>query len=53
MIKTINGDKEGKYKNNFIKVKFNSDDNLPLGRIPKLSMLTIVAISVFEKDNTK
>ena len=51
LIKRINGGKEGKYKNNFMKIKFNSDDNLPLGRILKLSMLTIAVRSVFEKDS--
>ena len=30
--------------------KFSSDDNLPLDRILKLRMLTIVVRSVFEED---
>ena len=51
LIKRINGGKEGKYKNNFMKIKFSSDDNLPLGRILKLSMLTIAVRSVFEEDS--
>ena len=28
-------------------VKFNSDDNLPLNKMPKLHMLTVIARSVF------
>ena len=50
MIKTINVDKEGEYKKDFMKIKFNSDDNLPLGKILKLCMLTVVVRSVFEED---
>ena len=50
MIKTINVDKKGEYKKDFMKVKFNSDDNLPLGKILKLCMLTVVVRSVFEED---
>ena len=50
MIKTINVDKKGEYKKDFMKIKFNSDDNLPLGKILKLCMLTVVVRSVFEED---
>ena len=34
-----------------MKVKFNSDDNLPLNKILKLNNLTIVVRSVFQEDN--
>ena len=30
LIKTINGGKVGQYKKKFMKIKFDSDDNLPL-----------------------
>ena len=33
-----------------MKIKFNSDDDLPLNKILKLHMLTIIARSVFEED---
>ena len=33
-----------------MKIKFNSDDNLPLNKILKLHMLTVIARSVFEED---
>ena len=46
----INGGKEREYKKDFMKIKFDSDDNLPLGGILKLFMLTVVARSVFEED---
>ena len=28
-VKTINGGKPGEYRKDFMKIKFNSDDNLP------------------------
>ena len=33
-----------------MKIKFNSDDNLPLNKILKLHNLTIVVRSVFQED---
>ena len=33
-----------------MRIKFNSDDDLPLNKILKLHMLTIIARSVFEED---
>ena len=34
-----------------MKIKFNSNDNLPLNEILKLHMLTIIVRSVFEEDS--
>ena len=48
-IKTINGGKEGEYGKDFMKITFESDNNLSLGRILKLCMLTVVVISIFEE----
>ena len=50
LIKIINGGEAGEYDKDFMKIRFGSDDNLPLGRILKLSMLTVVVRSVFEDD---
>ena len=33
-----------------MKIKFNSDDNLPLNKILKLNNLTVIVRSVFEED---
>ena len=33
-----------------MKIKFNSDDNLPLNKILKLHMLTVIVRYVFEVD---
>ena len=48
-IETINGDKKGEYSKNFIKIKFDTNDNLALKQL-KLHMLTIIVRSVFEED---
>ena len=49
-IKTINGGELGEYGKDFTKIKFNSDDNLPLNEIVTLHNLTIILESVFEED---
>ena len=50
-IQTINSSKSGKYDKDYMKIKFSSDDDLPLDKILKLHMLTIIVRSVFEKDS--
>ena len=50
LIKTRNEGKKGEYEKDFIKIKFNSDDNLPLNKMLKFHMLTVSVRSVFEKD---
>ena len=46
-------DKAGEYGTDFMKIKFNSDDNLLLNKTLKLHNLTIVVSSVFQEDNRK
>ena len=48
-IETINRGKTRKYDEDFMKIKFNSDDNLPLNKILKLYNLTIVIRSIFQE----
>ena len=50
-IEVINGGKEGKYGKNFVKIKFDADNDLPLNKLLKLRMLTIIVRSVFEEDS--
>ena len=38
------------YKKDYLKNKFNSDDNLPLNKPLKFHMMTIIIRSVFEED---
>ena len=47
-IEKINGSKAGEFKKDFMKIKLNSDDNLPLNEILKLHNMTIVIRSIFQ-----
>ena len=40
-IQTINAGKSGEYDKDYMKIEFNSDDDLPLNKILKLPILTI------------
>ena len=48
-IKKISGD-ECDYEKDYMKIKFNSDDNLPLNKPLKFHLMTITIRSVFEED---
>ena len=49
-IEKINNNKSGEYKKDYMKIKFDSDDKLPLNKQLKLLSVTIVLRSVFEDD---
>ena len=49
LIETINGGKKGEYEKDFMKIKFNSDDNLSLNKMLKLHMLTVIVRSAYIK----
>ena len=49
-IKAINDGKENDYENNYMKIKFNSDDDLPLNKPLKFRLVTITIRSVFKED---
>ena len=42
--------KNSEYGKDFMKMKFDKNDNLPLNKLLRLHMLTIIVRSVFEKD---
>ena len=50
LIKKINSNKTSEYEKDFMKIKFNSADNLPLNKTLKLYNMAIVIRSVFEED---
>ena len=50
-IKKINGIKLGEYGKDYMKIKFNSDDDLPLNKLLKFIYLTIIVRTVFEEDS--
>ena len=50
-IKKINNGSTGEdYIKDYMKIKFDSDDNLPLNKILKFHALTIIIRNIFEKD---
>ena len=50
-IKTINGGKENHYEKDYMKFKFNSDDDLPLNKALKFHNMTITIRYNFEEDS--
>ena len=51
-IKAIYGGKEYYYGINYMKIKFNSDDDLPINKPLKFNAITIIIRSVFEESGT-
>ena len=50
-IETINGGEPIEYKKDFTKVRFEPDDDLPLGKILSIPSMIIVTRSVFQEGN--
>ena len=49
-IEKINNNKSGKYEKDYMKIRFDSDDKLPLNKQLKFLFVAIVIRSVFEDD---
>ena len=50
MIKTIDGEKEIDYGQNLMKIKIDTDDELPLNKLINFQTSTVIIKSVFEED---
>ena len=48
-IKAINGGEENHYRKDYMKIKFNSDNDLPLSKPLRFHTMTIIIRSVFEE----
>ena len=48
-IKTINGGKENNYRKDYMKIQFNSDNDLPLNKPLKFHAMTIIIRDLFLK----
>ena len=48
----IIGGKEGKYGKDFIKIKFDTDDDITLNKHLKLHLLTVIVRYVLKEDST-
>ena len=49
-IKKIKNDSVVEYDKDYMKIKFDSDDNLPLNKVLKFHAIIIIIRSVFERD---
>ena len=49
-IKKISGGSVGEYGKDYMRIKFDSDDNIPLNKILKFRGLTTIIKNIFEKD---
>ena len=49
LMKKINGGEVGEFKKDFMKIRFESDDNLPLNKTLKLHMLVVIVRSAYEE----
>ena len=49
-IKTINGGKENDYRKDYMKIKFNSDNDLSLNKPLKFNLMTIIIRCIFSED---
>ena len=49
-IEKINNDSVAEYDKYYMKIKFDSDDNLPLSKVLKFHAVIIIIRSVFERD---
>ena len=47
----MNGGEAGEYEKEYMKTRFSSDDNLPLNKILKFRILTVIARSVFQQND--
>ena len=50
-IKAINGSKENDYGKDYMKIRFNSDDDLPLNKPLKFHLMAIIIRSIFEENS--
>ena len=49
-IKAINDDKENDYGKDYMKIQFNSEDDLPLNKLLKFLLMTIIITYVFSEN---
>ena len=49
-IEKINNNKLGEYDKDYMKIKFNSDDDIPLNKQLNFPTMTVIIGNIFEKD---
>ena len=49
-VEKINNSTLGEYDKDYMKIKFNSDDDIPLNKVLNFSTVTVIIRNIFEKD---
>ena len=49
-IEKINNNRLGEYYKDFMKIQFNSDDDIPLNKLLNFPTITVITRNIFEKD---
>ena len=49
-IEKINDSELGEYDKDYMKIKFNSDDDIPLNKVLNFHTITVIIRNIFEKD---
>ena len=50
VLKKINNSELGEYDKDYMKIKFNPDDDIPLNKQLNFPIITVIIRNVFEKD---
>ena len=50
-IELITGDKVTKYSKDFMKIRFNTNDDSPLNKIINIPVCVVITSSIFKEDN--
>ena len=50
-IELITGDKVTNYSKDFMKIRFNTNDDLPLNKIINIPVCVVITSSIFKEDN--
>ena len=50
VLKKVNNNKLGEYDRDYMKIKFNSDDDIPLNKQLNFPTITVTIRNIFEKD---
>ena len=50
VLKKINNSESGEYDKDYMKIKFNPDDDIPLNKQLNFPIITVIIRNIFEKD---
>ena len=50
VLKKISNNELGEYEKDFMKIQFNSDDDIPLNKVLNFRIITVIIRNIFVKD---